>query len=51
MPSSLGSNCLNRTASCPATQCHIPEDVSLLLLVIYNHSLNVFKIHNAIAYL
>jgi len=51
MPSSLGSDCLNRTASCPATQLHIPEDVSLLLLVMYNYSLNVFKTHNATVYL
>jgi len=51
MPSSLGSNCPNRTASCPKTQRHILEDASLMLLVIYNFSLNVFKTHNAIFYL
>jgi hypothetical protein len=51
MPSSLGSNCPKRMASCSAMHRHTPEDMSLLLLVIYNYSLNVFKTHNAIVYL
>jgi hypothetical protein len=51
MPSYLGSDSPNRTASCPATQHYVPEDESLPLLIVYNYSLNIVKTHNFIVHL